>query len=134
MGLGAIQSSSSLSFVFNTSEFLGIESSSPSLQAYLENTSTMKWVKVDADYDGVADTWQGLFGSDVTPEMLCDGIHDGHAVVTDQGITEALVSAKEQNMSLMLLVRDITGAQVGNFEIREDPDACWQVDDSMVAT
>ena len=42
--------------------------------------------QVDSDSDGVVDTWQSLFGEAPT---LCDGLYDGHVVVTDQGITEA---------------------------------------------
>ncbi|CAE7448576.1 unnamed protein product [Symbiodinium natans] len=149
MGLGAIQESSSLAFVFNTSLFADEDRGNGCSEAYLENASTMKWVKVDSDYDGVADTWQGLFGSEVTSANLCDGIHDGHAVVTDQGITEALAAAKEQNLSVNLLLRDVTGTQVLNFEIRQvvnawkyrspvwwpdDPDSCWEVNDNMLAS
>jgi len=142
LGLGAIQSTSSLAFAFNTSEFVDEDRGNGCSEAYMENTSTMKWVKVD-------DAWQGLFGSEVTPDMLCDGIHDGHALVTDQGITEALASAMGHNKSLVLLIRDITGTQVTNFELREvvnawkyrapvwwpdDPENCWLTNDSMSST
>eukprot|EP00438_Fugacium_kawagutii_P007991 Skav234597 [mRNA] locus=scaffold5214:85992:100513:- [translate_table: standard] len=124
--------------------------------AYEDNSSTMKWVKawccreqVDSDADGVPDTWQGLFGSDVLPADLCDGLYDGHVVVTDQGITEAFAAAQSSDMALKVLIRDITGSSVENFEIREvvaawkyqapvwwpdDPDNCWYVNDSMTAT
>ncbi|CAJ1370769.1 unnamed protein product [Effrenium voratum] len=147
-GLGAIQESSSLAFVLDAS-FLDAERGLGCSEAYAESSSTMKWVKVDSDSDGTADTWYSIFGSEVTTDTLCDGIYDGHVVVTDQGMTEALALAQEQNRTLKVLIRDITGAAVQNFELREvvaawkyrapvwwpdDPDNCWDVNDSMVAT
>eukprot|EP00434_Breviolum_minutum_P014889 symbB.v1.2.013124.t1/scaffold923.1/size151761/7 len=147
--LGAIQESSSLSFLFDTTTWVDIDRGLGCSEAYEENSSTMKWVKVDSDSDNVPDTWQGLFGSDVLPTDLCDGVYDGHVVVTDVGITEAFAAAQTSSFALKVLIRDITGSSVENFEIREvvaawkyqapvwwpdDPDNCWTVNDSMTAT
>ncbi|CAE8719299.1 unnamed protein product [Polarella glacialis] len=144
---GVMLENHSLAFTMDAGLFVDKDQGFGCSQAYDATSATMNWAKIDTDADGTADTWVSLFGQNGS--SLCDGIHDGHAVVTDTGLTEAVAYASLHDRTVQILIRDLTATDVTKFDVRtvkaawkakspvwwpDDVDNCWTTNTSMEAS